>query len=113
MALVAVYKQFLAAPNLSQLSPEAALHYITTTTSFRNPTDVIKHFSTLIKQLKKKREDILSAVEGQNAIAVELDTALEFLTGGGPYLPGLDDNFLTDRTVYFPVVRHPTSYGIA
>ncbi|XXG99081.1 hypothetical protein Hte_005415 [Hypoxylon texense] len=105
MALVAVYKQFLTAPNSSLLAPEAALHYITTTTSFRGPADVIKHFSTLVKQLKKKKEDILSAIEGQNAIAVEVDTVLEFLTGGGPYLPGLDDNFLTDRTVYFPIMH--------
>ncbi|KAI1758915.1 hypothetical protein GGR53DRAFT_192804 [Hypoxylon sp. FL1150] len=105
MALVAVYKQFLAAPNPSQLSPEAALHYITTTTSFRGRNEVMKHLSGLVKQLKKKNEDFLSVIEGQNAIAVEVDTVLEFLSAGGPYLPGLDDNFLTDRTVYLPIMH--------
>ncbi|KAI0172340.1 hypothetical protein GGR52DRAFT_592048 [Hypoxylon sp. FL1284] len=105
MALVGVYKQFLAAPNSSQLSAEASLHYITTTTSVKGAADIIKHLGTVVKQLKKNKQDVLSVVEGQNAIAVEVDTVLEFLTAGGPYLPNLDDNFLTDRTVYIPIMH--------
>ncbi|KAI0017406.1 hypothetical protein F4780DRAFT_609830 [Xylariomycetidae sp. FL0641] len=105
MALAAAYKQFLAAPNSSQLAADATLHYITTTTSFRGPTDIIKHVSTLRNQVKKKKEDFLWAIEGQNAIAAEVDTTLEFTVNGGPYLPALDDNFLTDRTVHQPLMH--------
>ncbi|KAI1407485.1 hypothetical protein F5Y13DRAFT_126360 [Hypoxylon sp. FL1857] len=105
MALAAVYKQFLTAPNSSQLADEATLHYVTSTTSYRGPADIIKHFNTSAKQLKKKKQEFLSVVEGQNAIAAEVDTVLEFVTSGGPYLPGLDDNFLADRTVYLPIVH--------
>ncbi|OTB01507.1 hypothetical protein M426DRAFT_214675 [Hypoxylon sp. CI-4A] len=105
MALTAVYKQFLAAPDPSQLAEGATLHYITTTTSFKGSADIIKHFNTSAKQLKKKKQDFLSVVESQNAIAAEIDTVLEFGSSGGPYLPGLDDNFLADRTVYLPVVH--------
>ncbi|KAL7628166.1 hypothetical protein AAE478_002364 [Parahypoxylon ruwenzoriense] len=105
MALAAVYKQFLAAPNSTQLAAEATLHYITTTTSYNGPADIIKHLNTLVKQLKKKKEDFLSIIEGQNGIAVEVDTALEFAISGGAYLPGLDDNFLADRTVYLPIMH--------
>jgi hypothetical protein len=43
-------------------------------------------------------------VEGTNALAVEVHTTLELLSGGGSYLPGLDDNFLADRIVTFPIV---------
>ncbi|KAI0379713.1 hypothetical protein F5Y04DRAFT_113068 [Hypomontagnella monticulosa] len=105
MALAAVYKQFLATPNSSQLADEASLHYITTTTSYKGSTEILKHLSTSTKQLKKKKQAFLSVIEGQNAVAVEVDTALEFILAGGPYLPGLDDNFLADRTVYFPIMH--------
>lgn len=104
MALAAVYKQFLAAPNSSQLADDASLHYITTTSSYRGSAEILKHLNTTTKQLKKKKMEFLTVIGGQNAIAAEVDTVLEFLTSGGPYLPGLDDNFLADRTVYIPIV---------
>lgn len=104
MALQAVYKQFLAAPNSSLLAENAALHYVTTTTSYRGSTDIIKHLSTLRNQVKRKKEEYLTVIEGQNAAAIEVDTTLEFVSSGAAYLPGLDDNFLSDRTVYLPIV---------
>ena len=98
------YQEFLATPNSSLLAADATLHYITTTTSFNGPTEIIKHFGSLRNILKKKKEAILDLVEGRDAVAIEMDTTIELLSGGGPYLPGLDDNFLSDRTVYLPVV---------
>ena len=35
---------------------------------------------------------------------MDVDTTIEFVLGGGTILPGLDDNFLADRTIYFPMV---------
>lgn len=104
MALQAVYKQFLAAPSSSALAQNASLHYITTTTSFYGPTDIIKHISSHGKQVKKNKEDILDAIEGHNAVAVQTELSLDFQESGGVYLPGLDDQFLTDRVVYIAVV---------
>lgn len=106
MALAAVYKQFLDAPNSTQLSDGATLNYITTTTAFKGSDQIGKHFTTSAKQLKKKKQEFLSVVEGQNVIAAEVDTVIEFVTGGAAYLPGLDDNFLADRTVFLPIVGH-------
>lgn len=104
MALQAVYKQFLAAPNSSALAQNASLHYITTTTSFYGPTDIIKHLNSQRNQIKKSKEEVLNVVEGQGALAVQTELSLEFQENGGAYLPGLDDQFLSDRTVYIPVV---------
>lgn len=104
MALQAVYKQFLAAPNSSALAQNASLHYITTLTSFYGPTDIIKHLNSTRNQVKKNKEELINVVEGQNALAVQAELTLEFQDDGGPYLPGLDDQFLTDRIVYLPVV---------
>lgn len=104
MALQALYKQFLAAPSSSALAQNASLHYITTTTSFYGPTDIIKHLSSQRNQIKKKKEDLLSVVEGQNDLAVQTELSLEFQNSGGAYLPGLDDQFLSDRTVFIAVV---------
>jgi hypothetical protein len=104
MALQAAYKQFLASPNSAALAEDASLHYVTTLLSFTGATDIIKHLSTVRNRIKKKKEDTLFAIENHHALALEADTTLEFMTSGGPYLPGLDDNFLSDRTVYLAVV---------
>lgn len=104
MALQAVYKQFLAAPNSSALAQNASLHYITTLSSFYGPTDIIKHLNSTRNQINKKKEELLNVVEGQNALAVQAELTLEFQESGGPYLPGLDDQFLSDRIVHLPVV---------
>lgn len=118
MALQAAYKRFLAAPNSSDLADDASLHYVTTTSSFSGATEIIKHLGSVRNKIKKKKEDALFAIENQHALALEVDTALEFVTSGGPYLPGMDDNFLADRTVTLAVVsrrrsrpRFPSAHG--
>ncbi|KAK7739989.1 hypothetical protein SLS53_005583 [Cytospora paraplurivora] len=103
MALQAVYKQFLASPNSNVLAQNASLHYITTTTSYNGPTDIVKHFSSQRNHLRTKKESVLNVVEGQNTLAVQTELALEFLDHGGAYLPGLDDQFLSDRVVHIAV----------
>lgn len=107
MALQAVYKQFLASPSSSALAQNASLNYITTTTSFHGPTDIIKHLSAQRNQLKKNKEDLLNVVEGQGALAVQTELEIEFQEHGGAYLPGLDDQFLSDRIVNLCVVSAP------
>lgn len=107
MALQAAYKQFLTAPSSSALVDNASLHYVTTTSSFTGATDIIKHLATVRNRINKKKEDALFAIESQNVLVFEAETTLEFVSSGGPYLPGMDDNFLADRTVYLPIVRHP------
>jgi hypothetical protein len=105
MALQAAYRQFLEAPNASLLADNASLHYITTLVTFNGSSEVLKHLASQGHQLEKKEEKFLDVIDGGNALAVEVHTTLEFLTGGGAYLPSLDDNFLTDRVVTFPIVR--------
>ncbi|KAK3383137.1 hypothetical protein B0T24DRAFT_36009 [Lasiosphaeria ovina] len=109
MSLQAAYKRFLAAPSSSALASNASLHYITTTASFSGATEIIKHVSSSQKQIKKKKENVLFAIEDTHAVAVEVDTTLEFVSGGGAYLPGLDDNFVADRTVYL-IVTHIVTF---
>ena len=107
MALQAAYKQFLAAPNSSALAPDASLHYITTTTSIEGNLLLLLD---LVAQSIQVLDDVgcaLYAVEGQNAIALEADTTFEFVSSGGPFLPGLDDNFLSDKTVVLAIVSSP------
>lgn len=105
MSLQAVYKQFLAAPNSALLASNASLHYITTLVTINGSSEIIKHLNNQTRELKKKEEKYLDVVEGADALAVELHTTIEFVFGGGAYLPGLDDNFLADRVVTFPIVR--------
>ncbi|KAM3074864.1 hypothetical protein ACMFMG_008277 [Clarireedia jacksonii] len=105
MGLQAVYQQFLTAPNSSLLAPNASLHYITTLTSVNGPAEIIKHLNGQEYKLKKKEEKFLDVVEGSNSIAAVIHTTIEFQTSGGSYLPGLDDNFLADRIVTFPIIH--------
>lgn len=106
MSLRAAYNRFLAAPSTGALANDASLHYITTLTSLQEATAIIKHLSVQEKLLKKKDQKIISAVEGSSALSLDVETTIEFLNGGGAYLPGLDDNFIADRTVTFPMVGY-------
>jgi hypothetical protein len=111
MALRQIYTQFLASPISSALSEGAALHYIPTLTSIHEPAAIIKHFAAQAKVLHKKGQNIIAATESSTSLSVEVDTTIEFVAGGGAYLPGLDDNFLADRVVHFPTVRQSTFTG--
>lgn len=104
MSLQSAYKQFLAAPNPSLLATDASLNFITTLISIHGSSNIVKHLSGQDHQLKKKEETFLNIVEGTNCVAAEVHTTIEFKTSGGSYLPGLDDNFLADRTVTLPIV---------
>ncbi|APA06116.1 hypothetical protein SS1G_01436 [Sclerotinia sclerotiorum 1980 UF-70] len=105
MSLQSAYKQFLAAPNPSLLASDASLHYITTLVSVNGSSNIVKHLNGEEHRLKKKEETFLNIVEGTSSIAAEVHTTVEFKTSGGSYLPGLDDNFLADRTVTFPIIH--------
>lgn len=104
MALQTAYKQFLAAPNPTFLAQDASLHYITTLVTLNGSSEILNHLKAQDHELKKEEEKFLDVVEGQNSLAVEVHTTIEFLSGGGAYLPSLDDNFLADRIVTFPIV---------
>jgi hypothetical protein len=110
MALQAAYRQFLDAPNPSLLADNASLHYITTLTTFNGPAEISKHLANQGRELEKKEEKLLDVIENGNSLAVEVHTTLEFRTGGGAYLPSLDDNFLTDRVVTFPIVCNLSAF---
>jgi hypothetical protein len=104
MTLRDTYSRFLATPSTGALAENASLHYVSTTTSIQDATAIIKHLSVQEKLLKKKKQNILDAVEGSRALTVDVETTVEFINGGGAYLPGLDDNFVADRTATFPMV---------
>jgi hypothetical protein len=107
MTLTADYQVFLSTANPELLAKDAQLHYIPTTTSFREPTPIVKHLASQAKALKKKQENIISSIESDDAICLDIETTIEFVSSGGAYLPGLDDNLLSDRIVTFPIVRIP------
>ena len=109
MALRTTYEQFLAAPNPLSLTDNATFHYIPTLTSFSQPGPIVKHLDSQARTVvNKKKEKTLSAVEGESAVALEVETTLEFISGGGAYLPKLE-NFVVDRIATFPTVREQLS----
>ncbi|KAH0556078.1 hypothetical protein GP486_005984 [Trichoglossum hirsutum] len=107
MSLQSIYTKFLTAPSPAVLASESttSLHYIPTLTSIHEAQPIVKHLSAQARQLKKREEKVLSATEGQNSLVLEVETTLELLTGGGAYLPGLDDNFLADKVLTFPIIH--------
>ena len=104
MALQAVYRSYLTSDNANVLSDNACLHYIPTLTTINSSAAIARHNKAHVKILKKKNEVILNSIEADKALSLEIDTTIEFISGGGAYLPGLDDNFVADRTVIFPAV---------
>ena len=82
-SLKKTYQNFLASPNSSALNDEASLNYITTLTTIKPAAAVLKHFAAHEKVLKKKEEKALDTIESDNALYLELETTLEFLSSGG------------------------------
>lgn len=105
MSLSAKYQAFLNSPSAGALADSATLHYITTLTSINDAAAILKHLAVQEKLVRKTGENVLSVVEGAHELALDVETTLEFLSGGGAYLPGLDDNFVSDRIVTFPMVH--------
>ena len=104
MSLRTIYEKFITSTNPLDLAPDATLNYVTTLTTIRDQAQIVKHLETQNKNVARKMsQKIIGAVEGQNAVVLEVETTLEFISGGGAYLPRLE-NFVTDKIVTLPVV---------
>lgn len=111
MSLREQYERFLASPNPLALSETATLHYVTSLQSFNQPGPIVKHLDSQNKNVvRKNAEKVLGGVEGQSAIALEVETTIEFLSNGGAYLPGMD-NFIVDHVATIPVVSPTVTCG--
>lgn len=104
------YQKFLANPRSAPLAPNVSLIYVTSTTKIEGAEAVATHVSRQAAIVKKKSEQVISAIESSDSLCLDVETTLEFLEGGGAYLPSLDDNFLADRVVTFPTVNSPRSH---
>ena len=103
--MASTYQSFLASPTTSALAPNASITYTTTTTTVTEPTAILKHLQAQQKQVVKKEEKVLAAIESSNGVCLETETTLQFCNGGGAYLPGVDGNLLDERIVTFPLVH--------
>jgi hypothetical protein len=107
MLLETVYKRFLASPASGSLAENASLNYIPTLRTFSDVDPIIRHIESQNRtEVRKREEKVLGVVEGQNSLSLDVETKLEFISGGGVYLPGLE-NFVTDKIVTFPTVSPP------
>lgn len=104
MSLKTLYEKFLARPEQDLLAPNATLNYITTTTTFTGAEAVVKHLHSQNRVVTKKAEKVLSTVEGRNSLCLDVELTAQFVSGGGSYLLSLDENFLIDLVVTFPLV---------
>ncbi|KAL3465292.1 hypothetical protein BJX64DRAFT_252823 [Aspergillus heterothallicus] len=105
MSLKDVYQRFLNDPRSAPLAPDVSLIYITSTTEFNGADAVLKH---LIKQqhiIKTNSQSIIDTIQGTNGLSLDVETSVQFLTGGGAYLPNLDETFLLDRVAKFPTIH--------
>ena len=108
MALKSIYEGFLESPTAQALSESCSLNYITSLTSISQPASIIRHLDTQNRNIVKRRyATVLSAVEGSSSLAVEVSTSIEFMSGGGAYLLGLD-NVIAGKTATLPMVSPPS-----
>jgi hypothetical protein len=104
MSLKDVYQRFLSDPRSAPLAPDVSLIYITSTTEFNGAEAVLKHLTKQQHIIKTNSQTVIDAVQGSNALSLDIETALQFVSGGGAYLPNLDETFLLDRVAKFPTV---------
>lgn len=103
--MASVYTAFLQSPSTAALASDASINYINTTTTINEPTGILKHLAAQQKQVEKKQEKVISTVEGPNSLCLETQTTLKFNTGGGAYLPGIDENLLDEKEVTIPLIH--------
>ncbi|KAG0154533.1 hypothetical protein PDIDSM_101 [Penicillium digitatum] len=99
------YQRFLDNPRTAKLADDVSLIYVPTTTKFEQADNVITHVLKNAEVVKTKSNQVISAIEGPNSLCLDIETTLEFIEGGGVYLPSLDENFLADRVATFPTVH--------
>ncbi|KAJ5290997.1 hypothetical protein N7478_000248 [Penicillium angulare] len=99
------YRKFLANPRSAKVADNVSLLYVASTTKFEGSDSVITHLSRQPGIVKKKSENVINAIEASDSLVLDIETTLEFLEGGGAYLPSLDDNFLVDRVVTIPTLH--------
>lgn len=104
MSLEAIYKQFLSRPTNDNLAANAAINYIPSNVVIGDAGAILKHYDAQSQVVKKKLEDVKSVVEGPSSLCCEIETTLQFSSGGGAYLPGIDASLLADRVMIMPVV---------
>lgn len=107
MSLQNQYQRFLASPssNRSFIHDNASFHYITSGVSINSADAIVKNLQVEGREINKHVEKVISSVATADSLALEVETQFEFVASGGSFLPGLDDNFITDHTVTFPLVR--------
>ncbi|KAI9374392.1 hypothetical protein BJX61DRAFT_498535 [Aspergillus egyptiacus] len=105
MSLKDVYQRFLADPKSAPLASDVSLIYITSTTEFNGAEAVLKHLTRQQHIIKINSQTALDAVQGSNSLCLDVETSVQFISGGGAYLPNLDETFLLDRTATFPTIH--------
>ena len=99
------YTNFLSAPTPAHLAENATLTYTTTTTFLQSAPAILKHLHAQLKQVVLKSSKVLHSIESSDSLCLETETSILFKSGGGAYLPGLDDNLLDERLVTFPITH--------
>ncbi|KAI5796623.1 hypothetical protein EDC01DRAFT_614218 [Geopyxis carbonaria] len=105
MSLQKTYQRFIASPNAFALTENASLHYITSGKSVDSRDSILSHLTRERKQMKKRVEKVISSVETADSLVLEIETEIEIITNGGNFLPGLDENFLVDQVIVFPIIH--------
>lgn len=104
MSLKDLYQTFLADPKSASLASDVSLIYIPTTTKIDGADAVRNHLTRQDHVLKRKSQQVLDTIEGPSSLCLDVEATVEFVSGGGPFLLALDDNFLSDRVATFPTV---------
>jgi len=104
------YKKFLNNSGDAPLAANVTLIYVPTTTRIEGADAVKNHASRQARIVKKKSEQVISAIESSEALCLDIETTFEFVQGGGAYLPAMDDNFLMDSVATIPTVSIPISH---
>lgn len=100
------YQKFLANPRNAPLAADASLFYVASSTKFEGADAVITHISRHASFVKKS-EKTISVIESSDSLVLDQETTLDFVNGGGVYLPSLDDSYFTSSVVTIPTVKIP------
>ncbi|KAJ5183735.1 hypothetical protein N7492_001351 [Penicillium capsulatum] len=98
------YQKFLVNPRSAPLAADVSLYYVASSTTFEGADAVSTHASRHASVVKKS-EQTINVIESADSLVLDQETTLDFIDGGGVYLPTLDDSLIANNVVTIPTLH--------
>ncbi|KAK9470271.1 uncharacterized protein V1510DRAFT_423598 [Dipodascopsis tothii] len=99
-----IYEQFRSAPASAPVADDVRLTYVTSNVVLNGMDAILRSHTAATRQVKRT-DRVISTHVAADSLVLETATTLEFVSGCGPWVHTLDDNFVNDNTALVPMIH--------